>query len=233
MHNIKIYQVECKVYLVKDITYGEMQAVLAGFVDQVIARQEKWLQFHNQNCFKNYVFSGFKKVAASGIYQEGSLNTFFVRCVDWELANYFQRELAIGSTQKIRGLACQLRELNPRMIQKLYLITPAIAKFEDGYWRRKHTLEEYQTRIMVNAIKKYNGITQDKMEEPVSLFYNFKLLNRVPIKVKYKEIYLLGDKFELVVTEEEKAQQLAKVILAAGALECNARGFGFANYKGM
>lgn len=228
-----IYQIDVKVYLLKTITYHDMQQQITQYVDQVMAKKEELLILHNTNCFKYYCFSGFKTIQKEGIYHEGSLNSFSVRCLDKKFAEYLVCELANHTSLTMKGLSCQTKIVKTGRIQKLYLITPAVLKFEDGYWRKNHSLEEFQKRIISNTLRKYEEYTQEEIEQPVKLFTNFRLLNKVPIKTRYKNIHLLGDKFELIIAEDEVSQKLAQFLLGTGACELNSRGFGFLNYKSV
>lgn len=229
----QIYQIDVKVYLLKTVTYHDMQQQITQFIDQVMAKKEELLTLHNTNCFKYYCFSGFKTIQREGIYQEGTLNSFSVRCLDKELAEYLAYELANHTSLTMKGLTCQSKIVKTGLIQKLYLITPAVLKFEDGYWRKNHSLEEFQERIISNTLRKYKEYTQEELEQPVKLFTNFRLLNKIPIKTRYKNIHLLGDKFELIIAEDEVSQKLAQFLLGAAIGELNARGYGFLNYKSM
>ena len=56
---------------------------------------------------------------------------------------------------------------------------------------------------------------------------NVKKTNLKPIKIPYKNINLLGNKFEIEVKEDPISQNLAYLALSIGLLEKNALGFGF------
>lgn len=63
------------------------------------------------------------------------------------------------------------------------------------------------------------------------MLYNFlEFKNKVPIKVLYKSIHLLGDKIIIDIAQNETAQTLAYLALGTGVLENNSRGFGFMDY---
>lgn len=228
-----VYHLDIKVYLLKTITYHDMQQQITYFIDQVLAKNDAFLTKHNLNCFKHYCFSGFKQVSTDGIYHEGTLNTFSFRCLDKEMADFMEKELPNFTSLTMKGIVCQKKIIKNCFIQKIYLLTPAIIKFEDGYWRKNHTLDEFQERIKINAIRKYKSFTNEEIEETFTFCRNLKLINRVPIKTRYKDINLLGDKFELEITEDENAQKLAYFLLGSGICELNARGFGFVNYKSI
>ena len=82
-----------------------------------------------------------------------------------------------------------------------------------------------------NSIKKYNSITGNKLDENFKLYDTITFLNKVPIKTNYKSIQLLGDKVELTINSDERAQAVAYMLLGTGALLKNSRGYGFVNYR--
>ena len=56
---------------------------------------------------------------------------------------------------------------------------------------------------------------------------NIKKINRKPVKIPYKNINILGNKFEVQIKEDPMSQNLAYLILSTGILEKNSQGFGF------
>ncbi|MDO5293887.1 MAG: CRISPR-associated endoribonuclease Cas6 [bacterium] len=233
MRKLAVYQVNCKVYMMKSVPFERMQIELAYLVDSTLLKTEEYSQLHNKNCYKNYVFDGLKPIEKNRCYQEGKLYTFSIRCLDEKLAKYFEKELAIAYTETMKGLSCEMVTIKRCMIEKLYLLTPAIMKFNDGYWKKSHSFEEFQHRIFQNAVKKYNQYTGEKIAEDFKLYTNIKMLNDKPMKIRYKNISLLGDKFELYIAENETAQSIAYFLLGTGICELNSRGYGYANYRAM
>ena len=56
---------------------------------------------------------------------------------------------------------------------------------------------------------------------------NIKKINRKPVKIPYKNINILGNKFEVQIKEDPMSQNLAYLILSVGLLEKNTLGLGF------
>ena len=69
------------------------------------------------------------------------------------------------------------------------------------------------------------------MNEDILLYDVIKINNRMPIKILYKNINLLGDKVSLKISNQQLAQDLAYFALGVGLGENNSRGCGFMNYK--
>ena len=110
--------------------------------------------------------------------------------------------------------------INPkRMISKLYSVTPVILKNDFGYWKAEISLPEYEERLIVN------------IEDDVHLYDSILFKNKMPVKIPYKNIHLLGDKIDLEIANNEMAQKLAYFALGVGLGENNSRSCGFVNYK--
>lgn len=92
-------------------------------------------------------------------------------------------------------------------------------------------MEEYEERMKVNLIKKWNAFENEKMDENFQLYIFMEFLNKVPIMMEYKGIKLWGDKFSLQIADNASAQKLAYMSLGTGILEMNSRGAGFVSYK--
>ena len=84
-------------------------------------------------------------------------------------------------------------------------------------------------RILANAQKKYNQLYNEKID--MDFIKSIKQTNNKPIKIPYKNINILGYKFEIEVKDDPISQNLAYLILSVGLLEKNAEGFGFCKAK--
>lgn len=112
-----------------------------------------------------------------------------------------------------------------RKIQKLITLTPTIITTEKGDYLIGDDLEFVRQRMIANIQKKYNQIYNEKID--IDFIKEIKQTNNKPIKIPYKNIYLLGNKFEITVKEDPISQNLAYLALSIGLLEKNAEGFGF------
>ena len=124
-----------------------------------------------------------------------------------------------------------MRIISKKHIQELYSITPIVVKTDEGYWRGIMTDPEFEKIIKINLIKKYKQFTGKNIREDILLYDVMKFNNRIPIKIPYKNINLLGDKLSFRISKEPKAQELAYFALGVGIGENNSRGHGFVNYK--
>lgn len=150
------------------------------------------------------------------------------------LASYFSKVLRNHYTDKLKGLTVENRIIHKKMIAELYALTPVIMKSDEGYWKNKISLDEYERLLKENLIKKYNEFTNQKLDENFELYTHIKFINKKPIANLYKgKIKLLGDKISIKIADNSTAQELAYFALGSGLATSNSRGFGFCNYVPM
>lgn len=228
---MEVYQIRVKVYLKKDIPVTNAQAQITYFVDGCFAKDEGFKQFHNENRYKYYCYDLLYPQEADKIYKKDKIYALTIRTVDSQLAAYFSETCANIDTEFMKGLKVENRVLPRKHLDIIYTLTPAIIKDEKGYWKGHMAFEEYEQRLKVNLIKKWNQFENEKLDEDFELYTGIEMLNHAPIAAEYKGIKLLGDKLRLHVAENETAQKLAYMALGTGVLEMNSRGFGFLNYR--
>ncbi len=229
--NMKVIELELKVFLMRNIMSSEALEGISKLIDKSLLKTQKYADFHKENKYKYYNFSSLWPLEVDKIYKKGNIYSIKIRTVYEELSEHFEEYLVNEYTDSMKALTINKRYLPKKHIEKLYNITPSVAKFEDGYWRKNQSLETYERRIKDNIIKKYNDFFNKKIDEDFELFNMIKFENIKPISTKYKNISLLGDKMTLYIAENEMAQEMAYFILGTGLLEMGSRGFGYCNYK--
>lgn len=228
---MKVLEIKLKVYLLKEIPRDAAIESIAGFIDHSMLKNQRLSELHRKNCFKDYVFCSFYPLEQDGIYKRDRNYTVVIRTVDPALAK-FLKEVAVNHyNHMMKGLTCEIKEVPKHYIKKVYSLTPLVMKDDRGYWRAHLTFEEFEDRLKINLIKKYNKLTESKIDENFPLYDKIILLNKAPIKIPYKKIHLLADKVELELSDHEMAQKLIYMSLGTGVGESNARGFGFLNYQ--
>lgn len=228
---LNVFGIKLKVYLTGNIDEKDALEEISTLVDSCLANSEKYSNFHNENSYKLYSFNSFYPLERSRIYKAGKIYEIELRTVNKDLYGYLRNNINNARTEKIKALDLVTFGLKENYIEKLYSITPVIIKTDLGYWKDNLSLKEYENRIATNLIKKYNFLTGQKIEEVFQLFNMISLNNRLPIGCNYKNIRLLGDKLDLVVANNDMAQQLARMAIGVGLGEMNARGYGFVNYR--
>ncbi len=83
-------------------------------------------------------------------------------------------------------------------------------------------------RIQANLEKKYSAYYGQKIAVEQNFIQYMEFVRDKPIALKYKKTTLIGNKFNLVINDDETSQKLAFVALATGLLEKNSsNGMGF------
>lgn len=228
---LHVYEMSLKVFLIKDISFDNAREAICKLIDKSLLKETNMKEFHEENKFKMYTFNSFYPLEKDRIYKAGNIYTIVIRTIDENLVKYFKTYLVNEYTEEIKALTIQHRIIPKRVIEKIYTISPAIIKCENGYWKNNITVDQYEKQLNTNLIKKFNAFFDTKINEDFQLFTFIKFDNKYPIPCKYKNIKLLGDKFTLSIDSSKEAQQLAYLALGAGIAEMGARGYGFCNFK--
>lgn len=228
---MNVFQIKIKIFILKYIPIESSQEIISAFIDSGLTKDKELLEFHESNKFKGYCFDAPYPTEKDKVYKKDKIYTLTIRTIDKNLAEFFANKLVNEFNENIKGLTSEIRILPKKHIEKLYSITPAVLKNEDGYWKNKIKLDEFERRLKENLIKKYNSAMNFKMDEDFQLYTTIEFKNRTPIATNYKNIKLLGDKISLNIAENEAAQKVAYMSLGTGVFEMNARGYGFVNYR--
>lgn len=227
-----VYEIKLKVYLQQDLKYENASSHIASFIDRALVEELHLAKFHEKNQFKNYVFCSLYPISKKGIYSKNRDYSIMIRTIDADLAGFFSTRLSNYQDNIFRGMGCETKVVPKKMIQQVYTLTPMILKTE-RYWKNVLSFDQFENLITVNLIKKYNAINNTKIDENFQLYNSIEVINKKPIRVPYKNIAFLGDKIELQVAENARAQELIYMSLGTGLGTNNARGAGFLNYKWM
>ncbi|WP_410208350.1 CRISPR-associated endoribonuclease Cas6 [Fusobacterium sp.] len=227
---IDLWQIELKVFLLRDIDYKDVMIKVAAFIDTTLKKNEKWKEFHKAKRYKGYSFNSLYPISRNGVYKKGRVYTVQIRTVIEELKDFFSNELQENSTEEMKGLVTKVIKIkNGKILDKLISVTPLIIKSDKPYWREDLTIEEFLERIRIILTKQYNEFYNDKIDEEIQIFTGIRFKNKCPIATKYKSILILGEKVELDIAKNETAQKLAFLSLGTGAGHMAARGFSFMN----
>ena len=228
---MNVFQIKIKIFILKNMLIDDSQTIISAFIDGGLSKDEKLLEFHESNKFKGYCFDAPYPIEEDKIYKKDKVYTITIRTIEKELAEFFCNKLVNEFNDNLKGLTSEIRILPKKHIEKLYSITPAVMKDEKGYWKNNMNLDEFEKRLKINLIKKYNSITGSKIDENFQLYSTIEFKNKKPIATNYKKVKLLGDKLSLNISENKNAQELAYMSLGTGIFEMNARGYGFVNYR--
>ena len=53
--NVQVYQIDCKVYLLRDVSLEWILFEISSFIDLGLGKDEQMLAFHNKRVYKQYV----------------------------------------------------------------------------------------------------------------------------------------------------------------------------------
>ncbi|MBI6871972.1 CRISPR-associated endoribonuclease Cas6 [Clostridium aciditolerans] len=228
---MKVYEISILVFLLEEINSTDVSSKISGFIDSGMAKVPELLEFHNENVYKNYCYNSFYPLEEDKKYKQGKTYTIQLRTINKNLADFFYTELVNHFNDSIKGLTAKVRIIPQRHIEKIYSITPVMLKNEEGYWKGKLSLMDFERRLKENLIKKYNLAMKTKIDEDFQLYTNIEFMNQKPVAMNYKGRKLLGDKISINISDDEAAQDLAYMALGTGILEMNARGAGYVNFK--
>lgn len=231
MEVLSNFEIRLKVYLTDNIIKADSINEVTNLIDACLIKNKEYRDFHNTNRYKLYTHNSLYPLEKDGVYKAGNIYTIIIRTLDKELYRYFKQKLGDERTRAIKALELESYVLKENHIERIYSITPVIIKTDGGYWRNNLTLKEFEERIKVNLIKKYNILTGNEIDESLPFLNILSFNNNLPIGCDYKNIRLLGDKLDLVIANNKSAQDLVKIAIGTGIGEMNSRGYGFVNYK--
>lgn len=228
---VKVMQIRIRMYVLKDIPVQKVQTEIAAFLDQELVKDKQFAILHQENKFKLYTYDSLYPIERDKIYKKDKIYTLTIRTIDTALAKYFAERAVNGYTKTVKALTSEIDVIPQKHIEFLYTLTPALLKCEKGYWKDTLSVEQFEERLKVNLIKKWNQFYGEKLSEEFAVFNGIEFLNKVPVSREYKNVHLLTDKLRLHIAENEIAQNLAQLAIGTGIAEMNSRGFGFCNYR--
>ena len=228
---LKVYELRVKVFLYHQLPCEEALEAVNRFIDQALVKSSQYLEYHETNKFAKYTFGALFPIEQERVYKAQTVYQFTVRSCDTDLVQYLSNQLPKGDTEQMRGLVADIKIVPQRHISTLYSLTPVIVKSKDkGYWRDDMSLPDFERRLKENLIKKYNLLSNQKIDENFELYNLLEFKNKCPVAVPYKGVRLLGDKIQLQIADNPQAQESAYAAIGTGLCEMNSRGSGFVSY---
>lgn len=186
------------------------------------------LKLHQDIGYKFYVYDSFYPREQDKIYKKGRVYVFKIRSIDKNLLSKIRKVITKVAPVYFQIISTELKTYSQTFINELYTVTPAVLTVDSKFWVKGNSIELLDRRINDNLIKKYQDYYGEviKIEESFIQAINFK--NWKPIGLRYKNIRLIGNKFSVLVKEDELSQKLAFMALGVGLLEKNSsNGMGF------
>lgn len=226
---MQYYNIKVAVLLKNDTQAFENYEKISKLISASMLKDQTLKQMHEENRYKNYVFCNLYPIEKDGIYKAGNIYTFQIRTIDFKLGLKIKQVLNNFQNEEFKVIVSDLESSTQRKISTLATLTPAIITSDKGDYLINNDMQLVKERILANAQKKYNQLYNEKID--MDFIKSIKQTNNKPIKIQYKNINILGYKFEIEVKDDPISQNLAYLILSVGLLEKNAEGFGFCKAK--
>ena len=222
---MKYYNLKIIVLLKEDLKNTETYEKISNLISFAMLKEKTLKKLHEENTYKNYVFCNLYPIEKDTIYKKGNLYTFDLRGIEFEKIIKLKQLLDKTETEYFKIIQINFQTGIQRNISKLITLTPAIITTEKGDYDIKEDMEFVKNRILANTQKKYKKIYDTSID--IDFIKEIKKINKTPVKIPYKNINMLGNKFEIHIKEDPMSQNLAYLILSVGLLEKNSIGFGF------
>lgn len=198
---------------------------ISKLISQAMLLDENLKILHETNNYKMYTFCNLYPVEKDKIYKQGKPYTFDLRTLDMKFAIKMKQLLTLITNKDFKVLLANLENSQQRKINKLITLTPAVITTPSSGYDIQDNLDLVKKRINDGAQKKYFMLKGEKVN--VDCIQSIRKINHKPIKIPYKNIAFLGNKFEIEINEDKISQDLAYILLATGMLEKNTIGCGF------
>lgn len=222
---MKYYNLKVTVLLKQSIESVETYEKISNLIAYAMLKDLILKKLHEENTYKNYVFCNLYPIEKDTVYKKGNLYTFDLRGIEFEKMIKLKQVLETTENEDFKVIQINFQTGTQRNIKKLITLTPAIITTEKGDYDIKEDMNLVKNRILANTQKKYKNIYHTEIN--MDFIENIKKINRKPVKIPYKNINILGNKFEVQIKEDPMSQNLAYLILSVGLLEKNSLGLGF------
>lgn len=222
---MQYYNLKLSVILKKDIRAEEAYEKLSNLISYAMLKDNNLKLLHEENKYKNYVFCNLYPVEKDSIYKCNNVYYFDIRGIDLKMLMKLKQVLNVAENENFKVIQASFETSMQRKITKLITLTPVIITTEIGDYDIKYDLDFVKNRLVANIQKKYKSIYNT--EADVDFIKEIIKTNKKPMKIPYKNIHMLGNKFEIMVKEDPISQNLAYLMLSVGCGEKNSLGFGF------
>ncbi len=222
---MRIFNLKVKVVLKQDLKNEETYEKISNLISYAMLKDETLKTIHEKNTYKNYVFCSLYPVQKDGIYKQNQIYSFDLRGLEFTKIMKLKQVMTGFEDNYFKIIQINLQNHEQIKINKLVTLTPAIITTPKGDYDIKDDMDLVKNRILANMQKKYKNIYSTEVN--IDFIKDIKKTNRKPIKIPYKNINMLGNKFEIEVKDDPMSQNLAYLAVSIGILEKNSIGFGF------
>lgn len=230
---MNFFQLTATIFLNKDIPFNESGEFIGNIISSTMLLKDDLKEMHEKKEFK-YVYDNFYPLEKSKVYKKGRIYIFNIKSFNSNFINDMKRFLPLAKNNNFKIVAVEERRIKQRFIAELYTKTAAIVTVKSKPWLLKNgDLMLLERRFQDNLEKKFKYIYGKNINVKQNFIQRIDVINKKPISFKYKNVHLLGNKFKLVINEDEKSQQLAFIALGMGIGEKGSSvgaGYCCANY---
>ncbi len=219
------FNLKITLLLKQDLINGEAYEKISNLISYAMLKDKTLKDIHEKNAFKNYVFCSLYPIQKDGIYKESNIYSFDLRGLEFTKIMKLKQVMSELENDYFKIIQINLQNYEQIKINKLVTLTPAIITTEKGDYDIKDDMDLVKKRILANIQKKYKSIYNTQVD--IDFIKSIKKTNNKPIKIPYKNINILGNKFEIEVKEDPMSQNLAYLAVSVGILEKNSLGCGF------
>ena len=219
------YNLKIITLLKQNLKNEETYEKISNLISYAMLKDKNLKEIHEKNTFKNYVFCSLYPVQKDGIYKQNNIYSFDLIGLEFSKIMKLKQVLTGLENDYFKIIQINLQNHEQIKINKLITLTPTIITTPKGDYDIQDNMELVKDRILANIQKKYKNIYNTEVN--VDFIKEIKKTNRQPIKIPYKNINMLGNKFEIEVKEDPMSQNLAYLALSIGILEKNSLGLGF------
>lgn len=228
---MKYYQLISTIKFPEDVDALNVNEIISQKINRCFLNSEKYKGAHKINQFKNYVFSMPYPIEKSKRYSKDKYYCFNLRCLDLDMAIFLKSHLSI-QPKGFKLISAEIKTFYYKAIAELQSLSSVILTATGERKYVSKNLIDAGQLIHNNLVKKMQSLIPD-YQPPAELFFEVvEKLNAKPVAVGYKNIKLLGDKYNLLVKQDECSQKLAFLGLAIGIGERNSTlGCGYCKMK--
>jgi len=232
---MRYFELTNRVYIKKDIDFRRSFEIISRYISFSMAQIDDFLELHNKNRFKFYVFNNFYPIERDRVYKRGGSYEFNIRSLDESLIEHLSKFLRENiNNPNFLVIETQKKEIKYSFVSELYSITPVIATMERGvFWTKDKDGDIFKLykQLHNNLERKYNSFYNKEIHSKENFIQLLELKNQKPQTIQLtkngKPFRFFGNKFKIIPHSDEISQKLAFTALACGLGEKNAFGGGF------
>lgn len=229
---MEFYELTITTLLQENTFFTESNEKIGNLISAAMRLDAELALRHKENSYKLYSFGGLYPVEKDKQYKAGRVYIFKLRSLERAFILKIKQLLPEVKNSSFKILAAEMKTCKQRYISELYTITPAVSTVDNRNWVVGDDFLLLQERIQMNLEKKYKAFFHEELQPIQSFIQLIEIVNSKPIRIKYKNTSLVGNKVRIQIQGDAISQKLAFTALACGLLEKNSSiGCGFCSAR--